>query len=59
MAKKRRPLPKKYEAPVGSKRYNELKKASRLYKQGKKKQAYALRERMEKKVRNARKKRKK
>jgi len=54
--KKPTPLPRKYSAPVGSKRYKQLKKAAKLYKQGKKKQAFAMRERMEKKVRDARKK---
>tara|TARA_R100000315_G_scaffold25878_1_gene9982 strand:+ start:3789 stop:3968 length:180 start_codon:yes stop_codon:yes gene_type:complete len=59
MAKKKKPLPKKYEAPVGSKRYKQLKKASRLYKSGKKQAAYKLRDKMEKKVRDGRKKKKK
>ena len=59
MAKKRRPLPKKYSAPIGSKRYNQLKKASKLYKSGKKQEAYKLREKMEKRVRDGRKKKKK
>ena len=57
--KKQNPLPRKYNAPVGSKRYKQLKKAAKLYKQGKRKQAFAMRERMEKKVRDARKKKRK
>ena len=57
--KKKNPLPKQYNAPVGSKRYKQLKKAAKLYKQGKKKQAFAMRERMEKRIRDARKKKSK
>jgi len=57
--KKKTPLPRKYGAPVGSKRYKMLKKASKLYKSGKKKQAFAMRERMEKRIRDARKKKSK
>ena len=56
--KKPTPLPRKYDAPVGSKRYKQLKKAAKLYKAGKKKQAFAMRERMEKRIRDARKKKK-
>ena len=56
--KKQNPLPRKYNAPVGSKRYKQLKKAAKLYKSGKKKQAFKMRERMEKKVRDARKRKK-
>ena len=48
--KKQNPLPRQYDAPVGSKRYKMLKKAAKLYKQGKKKQAFAMRERMEKRT---------
>lgn len=57
--KKPTPLPRKYDAPVGSKRYKMLKKAAKLYKSGKKKQAFAMRERMEKRIRDARKKKSK
>jgi len=57
--KKKNPLPRQYDAPVGSKRYKQLKKAAKLYKQGKKKQAFAMRERMEKRIRDARKKKSK
>ena len=45
-------------AAVGSKRYKQLKKAAKLYKAGKKKQAFAMREKMEKRIRDARKKKK-
>jgi len=56
--KKPTPLPRQYDAPVGSKRYKQLKKAAKLYKAGKKKQAFAMREKMEKRIRDARKKKK-
>lgn len=56
--KKPTPLPRKYDAPVGSKRYKQLKKAAKLYKAGKKKQAFAMREKMVKRIRDARKKKK-
>lgn len=51
--KEKKALPKSYKAPKGSKREKELRKASALYKAGKKKEAFNLRENMEKKVRRS------
>lgn len=59
MKKKRKALPKQYGAPKGSKREKQLRKASALYKAGKKKQAFKMRENMEAKVRRKRAKSKK
>lgn len=52
--KKRKALPKQYKAPKGSKREKQLRKASALYKAGKKKAAFKMREKMEAKVRRKR-----
>lgn len=52
--KKKAPLPKQYGAPPGSKREALLRKASKMYKSGNKKGAFALRNKME--AVNARKK---
>jgi len=52
---KKKPLPKTYKAPPGSPRAKQLAKASTLYKSGKKQAAFDMREGMEKKVRNAKK----
>ena len=49
--KKRKPLPKAYKAPPGSKRAALLRKAEKLYKSGNKQAAFKLRERMEEKER--------
>lgn len=49
--KKVKALPKQYGAPKGSTRERLIKQASKLYKQGKVKQAAALREKMEEKER--------
>jgi len=54
---KKKPLPKTYKAPPGSPRAKQLAKASALYKAGKKQEAFDMRERMEKKVRDAKAKR--
>jgi hypothetical protein len=54
--KKVKALPKQYSAPKGSTREKLIKKASKLYKQGKIKQAAALREKMEEKERGKSKK---
>jgi hypothetical protein len=51
MRKKKKALPKKYGAPRGSARAKTIRKASKLYKSGKKQQAYRLREKMEEKER--------
>ena len=51
MRKKRKPLPKRYGAPPGSKREQLIRKAERLYKAGKKAEAAKLREKMEAKER--------
>ena len=58
MKKKRKALPKQYKAPKGSKREQQLRKASALYKAGKKKQAFKMRDKMESKVRRKRAKKK-
>ena len=54
--KARKPLPKRYKAAPGSAREKMIRKAGKLYREGKVKQAAELRERMEKKVRDAKKK---
>ena len=54
MKKKRKALPKQYKAPKGSKREKQLRKASALYKAGKKQAAFKLRNKMESKVRRKR-----
>lgn len=46
--RKRKPLPKQYKAPPGSAREKALRRASMLYKKGKKAQAFKLRDKMEK-----------
>jgi len=55
--KKVSPLPKQYGAPPGSRREALLRRASKMYKSGNKKGAFALRNKME--ATNARKKSKK
>lgn len=50
----RKPLPKRYKAPPGSQREKMIRRASELYKAGRKKEAAELRERMEKKERKKR-----
>jgi|TARA_R100001086_G_scaffold111572_2_gene56930 hypothetical protein len=49
--KKKKPLPKQYKAPAGSKREKLMRRAARLYKSGNKQAAFKLREEMEKKER--------
>lgn len=44
-------LPSQYKAPPGSARERAIRRAAKLYKQGKKQQAFRLRERMEEKER--------
>lgn len=51
MRRKRKALPKRYGAPPGSQREKLIRKAERLYKAGKKKEAAAIREKMESKER--------
>lgn len=45
--KKKKPLPKQYDAPPGSKREILLRKAGELYRSGKKQQAFKMRNKME------------
>jgi hypothetical protein len=52
---KLKPLPKQYGAPPGSKRAALLRKAARLYKSGRKRAAFKMRDRMERKVRRGKK----
>jgi len=47
--KKLKPLPKQYAAPPGSKRAALLRKASKMYKSGRKQAAFKMRDAMEKK----------
>lgn len=54
MKKKRKALPKQYGAPKGSSRAKKIRKASKLYKSGNKSAAYAIRDKMEAKVRRKR-----
>jgi len=51
MPRKKKALPKRYGAPPGSKRESLIRKAGKLYRAGKKKQAAAIREKMEAKER--------
>jgi len=48
MKRKKKALPSQYKAPPGSAREKALRKASALYKSGKKKAAFKLRNKMEK-----------
>jgi hypothetical protein len=50
-------LPAQYNAPPGSARERAIKQAAKLYKSGKKQQAFRLRERMERRERAKKKKR--
>lgn len=45
--RKMAPLPKQYKAPPGSAREKTMRKAARLYKSGKKQQAFKIRNRQE------------
>ena len=53
---KKKALPKQYNAPKGSTREKQLRKAAKLYKSGNKSAAYKLRDKMEKKERGKKKK---
>jgi hypothetical protein len=52
---KLKPLPKQYGAPPGSRRAALLRKAARLYKSGRKRAAFKMRDAMERKVRRGKK----
>ena len=57
--KSKKPLPKQYKAPKGSRRAALLKRAARLYKSGNKQAACKLREKMEDRERAKKKSKKK